>query len=381
MRRVSALILVLSLLTHSTASAQQTETSASGRRVTLSSRSLAFEYADRENLVFGVDGDTHLVFVSEPLQRRIVVLDRITGVEVGQVPEPPAGFLLPFSLRVPGPGRLVVLDPGGFPSSTVPSIARVYDYSYAWNPITRTFAASLTRTVSFAGLPVVFAEDVEVLPSGTYVVAESIVGALWVIRPDGTIEPGVSPSNSTPIPALAPCALPPLTIGGIPFALPGNLGPGVVSLASRDEQLYFGTTCNGGLYRIRIQSLLDRLRSPDQRAQDIVLVSPRPAGTAESIHGLAVNRFDSHDTGVYAADSFQLRILRIDPRTGAREVIASDPVLFNFPVKLQFLPPIGRTSPLVVTSDQEHRLAAINAALTSDRLQPPWMVTKVIVLP
>ena len=33
----------------------------------------------------------------------------------------------------------------------------------------------------------------------------------------------------------------------------------------------------------------------------------------------------------------------------------------------------------VVASDQEHRLPAINAALSADITQPPWIVTKVFV--
>jgi hypothetical protein len=32
-----------------------------------------------------------------------------------------------------------------------------------------------------------------------------------------------------------------------------------------------------------------------------------------------------------------------------------------------------------LASDQEHRLAAINAALPTDLTQPPWIVTKVLV--
>ena len=49
-------------------------------------------------------------------------------------------------------------------------------------------------------------------------------------------------------------------------------------------------------------------------------------------------------------------------------MIAADALLFNFAVRLQFLPPVVTGSPpvLVVASDQEHRLAAINAALTTD---------------
>jgi hypothetical protein len=68
-----------------------------------------------------------------------------------------------------------------------------------------------------------------------------------------------------------------------------------------------------------------------------------------------------------------------DPNTGGRQVIASDPLLFNFPVKLQFLPPVLGASPLVVASDQEYRLAAINALLTTDVLQPPWIIAKVLL--
>jgi hypothetical protein len=70
--------------------------------------------------------------------------------------------------------------------------------------LTRTFAASLVRTVSFAGLPVVFAEDVEVTASGLYVVAESVIGVLWAVQPDGTIAPGVFPDSAGSIPALGP---------------------------------------------------------------------------------------------------------------------------------------------------------------------------------
>jgi hypothetical protein len=47
------------------------------------------------------------------------------------------------------------------------------------------------------------------------------------------------------------------------------------------------------------------------------------------------------------------------------EVVASDAGLFNLPVKVQFLPPVCGLKSLVVESYQEHRLAVINAALTS----------------
>ena len=350
-----------------------------GHRLVVNSSAVAFEYADRSHLITAAAGDTTLVFVTEPLNQQIAVLDRFTGTEVGQVSAPLGGFLLPFSIRVPRPGRLVVLDSGGFPNPKVPSIARVYDYDYQWNPFTHVFTATLARSVSFAGFPLVFAEDVEATSSGLYVVAESVIGALWVIQADGSIIPGVFPSGGGPIPALGPCTLPPARIGGIPYVIAGNFAPGVLSLTSHNGQLFFSSPCTGGLSRIPIASLTDPSRTPEQRAQDIIAVSPEPADVVETFEGITANPFDLDDPWIYACDSFHLRLIRIHSQSGVREVVASDPLLFNFPAKVQFLPPVFGLTPLVVASDQEHRLAAINAALTADITQPPWIVTKILV--
>lgn len=214
-------------------------------------------------------------------------------------------------------------------------------------------SANLARKVSFAGLPVVFAEDVEVTSSGLYVVAESVIGALWVIQTDGSIVPGVFPRPGVPIPALAPGILPPVTIEGIPFVIAGSFAPEVVSLTSRDDQLFFSGTATGGLSRIPIASLTDPLRSPDQRAADIVAVSPEPVGVVETFEGITANPFNRFDPWIYACDSFHLQLIRIHSQTGVRKVVASDPVLFNFPLKVQFLSPVFGLSPLVVASDQD----------------------------
>ena len=359
---------------------------ASARRARVS----AAPFATTDDLNFGVAGDASFVFVTQPFARRVLVLDRASGRTLGELPPPPDGFLLPFTLRVPRPGHVVVLDPGGFPSPTVPSVARVYDYEVRERrhhghrgprgDDDRGFEAELVRTVSFAGLPLVFAEDVEVTDAGLYVLSESIIGALWVIHPDGSIAPGLFPASPDPadtIPAIGPCLIPDATIGGIPFHSAGNFGPGVLSLASHDGWLYFSSTCRGGVQRIPLASLTDPTRSPSQRASDIEVVSPRPEGEAETFEGLAFNRFDRHDDHLYASDSFRLQIVRIDVRSGRRELLVHDPVLFNFPTEMQFLPPVHGRASLLVASDQEYRLAAINAALTADILQPPFVLTEV----
>ena len=56
--------------------------------------------------------------------------------------------------------------------------------------------------------------------------------------------------------------------------------------------------------------------------------------------------------------------------------------LFNFSVATAFLPPVeGDVSPLVVSSDQEHRLAALNPGIAQDQFQAPFVVTKVFPKP
>ncbi len=89
-------------------------------------------------------------------------------------------------------------------------------------------------------------------------------------------------------------------------------------------------------------------------------------GSVDILHGLAFNPDDPCDRHIYATDSLRLRVVRIDVDTGQREVLAEDPLLFNFSVSLQFLPPEDGVPQLVVASDQEYRFAAINPAIPTD---------------
>ena len=77
----------------------------------------------------------------------------------------------------------MVLDAGGFP----PVRARRSSTTTATGTDRGRFKAELTRKVDFAGNPMGFAEDVEVLPNGEYVVSESVFGGLWLIGRDGEI--------------------------------------------------------------------------------------------------------------------------------------------------------------------------------------------------
>ena len=338
-------------------------------------------FAKRDALTHGIAGDERYVFVTEPgigvqtAGARVVALDRNTGKEVAAFPAPEGGFKLPFTLRVPRSGHLVVLDSGGFPPVGPPV---VYDYRYSTKR--GELKAKLIRTTSFAGQPLAFAEDVEVLPNGEYVVSESIFGGLWLIGRDGKIRRGLVPDDGAPaLPGLGPCQYTggPLTVGGLPFAAPNGFLPGAGSLAVRGLNLYLSSTCHGGIQRLPISVLLDSSKPAAERAKKIVEVTPK-LGAIESLKGITFNRWDPKDPWIYAGDPFALKLIRVNSLTGKRQVLSDDARLFNFTVAATFLPPKhhGGKNPLVVTSDQEYRWAPTNAALTEDAFQLPFILAE-----
>jgi hypothetical protein len=341
-------------------------------------------FAKRDALTHGIAGDERYVFVTEPgigvapNGARVVALDRATGREVAALPAPEGGFKLPFTLRVPRTGHLVVLDSGGFPPVGPPV---VYDYTYGAG---KGFKAKLTRTVSFAGQPLAFAEDVEVLPNGEYVVSESIFGGLWLIGRDGTIRRGIAPDDGAPpLPKLGPCQYggpAELTVGDLPFAAPGGFLPGAGSLAVRGQDLYISSTCLGGIQRVPLRTLLDSSTPAAERAEQIVTVTQRPLDIPlESLKGITFNRWDPKDPWIYAGDPFHLKLIRVNAKTGKRELLSDDARRLNFTVSTAFLPPThrGAANPLVTTGDQEYRWSATNAALGGvDHFQPPFILAE-----
>lgn len=334
--------------------------------------------AKRDSLVHGIAGDDRYVFITEPgigvavAGPRVVVLERSTGREVAALPAPAGGFRFPFTLRVPSPGHLVVLDNAGFPPQGTP---KVYDYAYRTDR--RGFRAAVTRTVDFAGLPLAFAEDVEALPDGQYVVSESVIGGLWLIGRDGAIRPGMVPSGPAPLPKLGGCLFPAgdYSVGGLPFQPVGGFAPGAGSLAVRGLDLYLSSTCEGGVMKLPIAVLEDGSKPAEQRVGAIETVVPR-AFSLESLKGIQFNRYDPRDPWLYGGDPFRLQLIRVDVRSGRREVLSRDDRAFDFTVSTAFLPPRrpGFPNPLVTASDQEHRSALLNAALTQDQFRTPFVV-------
>jgi len=367
-------------------STEQATASEQALQVAVGPRSVSYDFARLDVLPAGVAGGQAVVFVGSPLEGRVLALGRVTGNQVGELPTPPTGFILPFIMHSVGEHRVAVLDAGGLPNPEpfIPANPTIYEYEYNFG--SSGFSANLVRMVSFADALIGFAEDFVKLSDGRYVLSDAILGSLWVAEPDGTVRPGIVPETFEPedrITQLAFCEnMPLIQVGGVPFLFSGATLPGVspLGLAERAGTLYFYSPCAEGLFKVPLASLSDG-RPPHERAADIRLVVPKPSNVlVEQLLGLTFNPFSPHDRWLYAADSLQLRIIRIDVATGQRQVVANDPTLFNFPSSMAFLPPLlDGIAPLMVVSNQQHRTVLTNAAITEDILQPPFIVAKVFV--
>jgi hypothetical protein len=344
------------------------------------------------DLVFpaGIAGDEDVVFVGSPFEGRVVAYSRKLRRPIGELPAPTQGFILPFIMKSVSDGTVAVLDAGGFPDpgSTEPTVPVVYEYQYSMGRRPSSFQAQLVRSIPFDAGPVGFAEDAVKLPDGRYLVNDAVLGTIWVADTDGTVSLALGPqgfdlSNAIPETVFCP-TMPVVQVGGIPFLFTNSSVPGITGMDVRFGNLYFSSSCAGAVYSIPLASLFDD-REPWERAEDIQLVSAKPAGVAvEQLLGVTFNPFAPHEPYLYAADSLQLRVIRIDVRTGERQVVADDPRLLNFPSSLAFVPSPGRgfgPSTLLVVSNQQHRSPLLNDAISEDLLQPPYLATEIKILP
>lgn len=349
-------------------------------------RSIAFEFAGLNVPIAGVAGGTNAVFVGEPLNGRVVVLSRLTGAQIGELPPPPNGFALPFIMHSLGEGRVMVLDAGGLPQPQpfVPSNPSLYEYEYSLSPIGR-FSAELVRSVSFANVLVGFPEDFVRLEDGRLLVSDAVLGSIWAVETDGTIVPGIVPKTLSPqdlIPTLALCpTMPEIVVNGYPFLFTGSTLPGVSPLAVRDGEVYYYSPCARGIYAFPVAILSDN-RLPYQRAADIRSVAPTPPDVAvEELLDFSFNPFNPSDRYLYAADPLKLSVIRIDLVNGSRQVVASGANLFDFPSSLGFLPTVGPMSELVVVSNQQERSPLTNDAVSQTTFKLPFIVSKVFISP
>lgn len=338
----------------------------------------------------GIAGDEDVVFVGSPFEGRVVAYSRKQRRPVGELPAPSSGFILPFIMKSVSDGRVAVLDAGGFPDpgSTEPTVPVVYEYQYSLGRKPGSFQANLVRSIPFDAGPVGFAEDAVQLPDGRYLVNDAVLGTIWVADTDGTVRLALGPQDfdlNNAIPETVFCPTMPLVhVGGIPFLFTNSSIPGITGMDVRFGKLYFSSSCAGAVYSIPLASLFDD-REPWERADDIQLVSAKPAGVAvEQLLGVTFNPFAPSEPYLYAADSLQLRVIRIDVHTGERQVVADDSRLLNFPSSLAFVPGPGKghgPSTLLVVSNQQHRSPLLNDAISEEMLTPPYLATEIKILP
>jgi hypothetical protein len=359
--------------------------------VSVGPHSISNDFLDLTFLPAGVAADKKVVFVGDPLEGRVMAFSRLTGKPIGELPQPPGGFIIPFIMHSLGEGRVGVLDAGGLPQPKplVPAHPLISEYTYTFDPVAG-FSATLARFVDSTGTEVGFPEDFVKLPDGRILLSDAVLGSLWVIQPDGTYTPGIVPKTFDPadaIPQMMICpTMPEVTVNGVLFLFSGSTIPGIEAVAVRNGTVYFHSSCARGLFKFPLAILSDS-RQPYERAADIQLVASTPPDIqVEELLDMQFNPFDPTDPYLYAAHGMQLEVLRVDSRTGARQVIAQDPRLFDFPSSLAFLPPIvGDTeigSPkLLVVSNQQERTPITNDAVTADSFVTPFLVAKVRVTP
>jgi hypothetical protein len=331
----------------------------------------------------GIAASEDLIFTGSPFEGRVIAHARDTHATVGELPSPPGGFILPFILKSVKGDKVAVLDAGGFPSPKpfIPASPTIYEYRFRYRH--GVFNAELTRSIPFAGNLIGFSEDAIQLDDGRYLLDDAVLGSIWIANTDGTIVPGIVPKTfdaADVIPQMFFCdTMPQIVVGGLPFLFTASTVPGITSMTTIKDTLYFSGSCSGAVYSVPLKVLNDH-RQPYQRAADLRVVSRRPAGVqVEELLGLTSNPFDHDDRYLYAADALQLRVIRIDPRNGKREVVGDDQHLFNFPSSLAFAPPTECESdeaPLLTLSNQQHRTPITNDAVTQDTFQPPFLATQ-----
>jgi len=355
-------------------------TAASGPSSTISN------YTTTTYLPFGVAAGKEVVFIGDPLEGRVHAYSRSTGQEIGELPQPPGGFALPFIMHAAGEGKVQVLGAGGLPQPVpfVPAHPFIYDYTYSVT--SGGLTATMARLVDSEGTTIGFPEDFVRLDDGRMLLTDAILGAIWVIERDGTYRPGIVPKSNAAadqIPSMKLCPTMPLVeVNGVPFLFSGSTIPGVTGITVRGSKVYFSSACGRGVYSFPL-AILDDARPPYKRASDIRLVSSTPASVqVEELLELQFNPFDTNDPYMYAARGMQLEIMRIHSGNGRRETVAHDAHLLDFPSSLAFLPPktgcSDKTS-MVVVSNQQERTPLTNDAVTEDTFNVPFLVEKVTV--
>ena len=342
-------------------------------------------FAQTDQFPAGIAGDRDTVFVGDVFGGRVVAYSRLTRQPIGELPVPEGGFTIPLILQSLGEGRLAVMTAGGVPQPNplVPVTPVIYEFDHHIGP--QGFSASRTRTVTFPEQSVGFPEDILPLPQNRYLLSDAVLGRIWVVDSDGSTRIGIgappgSVQNDAPIQLRYCDTMPLIQVGGVPFLFSAATIPGVGGMAERDGTVFFSNPCAGAIFKVPVATFFDH-RTPMQRASSIkpTAIKKDPSVVVEQLLTPRFNPYDDSDRYLYANDSLQLRVIRIDVSSGKRQVVGDKKGLFDFPSSINFLPPLLplNVSPLFVVSNQQHRLTVTNSAIAADQVTSPFTITRI----
>ena len=368
----------------------------------------------------GAGGDELLLFGVQPGPSPdgpvgILVADRVSGRQVGDVAPPPAGWDVPLSIevydfdrrRLSTRGSFIVLDAGVQPRfiGTAPSLIHRYTYSYSPGAgLTTSWVSTHAIPLGAPGpaLPtgVVYPLGITRLPGGGVAVTDGILGAIWVAGPsledwrlamiDGRFEPNLVDYDVHGV-ERAPGGGTREYVLRLPPAFPGGpqLWPGIHSItysALTDEVVAIRSAPPGGIYAIPLSVLLDTTVPPTEKSGSLREVVAPQVGLSDSTDGLVYDRFHPTTPWVYwqraiadevGGGSNILR--RVHLRTGEIQEVARSNILYDWTSNLAVLPPLdGLPVSLVLSAmGQEQNNPDVNIPLNG---QPDYVGPSLLTL-
>ena len=324
----------------------------------------------------GIDGDTKVVVGVRPegVPGRPVginVAHRTNGHMLGEVVEPPVGWITPLSVIIEaynevGPGTdgsMLVLDAGGNPAEAGSVTTRIHRFTYSYTePDGFSSQWVETHALPTPGPPVtgqlptgiLYVAGFVKLPDDTVAVTDTVAGAIWVAGPSlenwqlMMIDPDFQFGFGGVVTGTGRAQ------GGgtrtYQLQTPFGLYPGIHSItyaAPTDELCTLRTATPGGIWAIPRSVLLDTTIPPFLKgASKRVLVPPTP-GLSDLADGIVHDRYHPTSQWVYwqrsiadAAGGGSNTLRRVSLTTGAIEVVASSNVLYDFTNNIAALPPL-----------------------------------------
>ncbi len=87
---------------------EATGTTKADLQVATTRDSVSFEFSSVTYLPVELAAGQQLYFIGDPLEGRVFAYSRFTNKQVGELPQPPGGFVVPFILHELGEGRVAI---------------------------------------------------------------------------------------------------------------------------------------------------------------------------------------------------------------------------------------------------------------------------------